>query len=101
MSGAAFREAIASFWRDEDVEYTTGTPSWRLVLRRALGGLRPGRGAQRVRGWCTVVPLIALAAGLLFTTSARTADGTQLRDDRRQQLAQLIGAKRVRLDVRE
>jgi uncharacterized protein YlxW (UPF0749 family) len=94
MLGRAFRE-------DNDVEYTTGTPSWRLVLRRALGGLRPRRGAQRVRGWSTGVPLIALAAGLLFTTSARTADGTQLRDDRRPQLAQLIADKRVRLDARE
>src|SRR3954447_380704 len=100
MSGAAFREAIASFWRDEDVEYTTGAPSWRLVLRRALGGLRPRRGARRNR-WTVGVPLIALAAGLLFTTSARTADGTQLRDDRRPQLAQLIADKRVRLDARE
>jgi uncharacterized protein YlxW (UPF0749 family) len=100
MSGAAFREAIASFWRDEDVEYTTGAPSWRLVLRRALRGLRPRRGAQRNR-WTIGVPLIALAAGLLFTTSARTADGTQLRDDRRPQLAQVISDKRARLADRE
>jgi uncharacterized protein YlxW (UPF0749 family) len=83
------------------VEYTTGAPSWRLVMRRALGGLRPRRGTQRTRGWSVVVPLIALAAGLLFTTSARTADGTQLRDDRRPQLAQLIADKRARLDARE
>ena len=83
------------------MEYTTGAPSWRLVLRRALGGLRPRRRAQRTRGWSVVVPLIALAAGLLFTTSARTADGTALRDDRRPQLAQLIADKRVRLDARE
>jgi uncharacterized protein YlxW (UPF0749 family) len=47
------------------------------------------------------VPLIALAAGLLFTTSARTADGTALRDDRRPQLAQLIQDKRARLADRE
>jgi len=82
------------------VEYTTGAPSWRLVLRRALGGLRPRRGARRNR-WTVGVPLIALAAGLLFTTSARTADGTQLRDDRRPQLAQLISDKRARLADRE
>jgi uncharacterized protein YlxW (UPF0749 family) len=79
------------------VEYTTGAPSWRLVLRRALRGLRPRRAGQRQRGWSVGVPLIALLAGLLFTTSARTADGTALRDDRRPQLAQLIGDKRVRL----
>jgi uncharacterized protein YlxW (UPF0749 family) len=93
MPGGAFRE-------DSAVEYTTGTPSWRLVLRRALGGLRPRRPAQRTRGWSVGVPLIALAAGLLFTTSARTADGTALRDDRRPQLAQLISDKRERLDAR-
>lgn len=84
-----------------DVEYATGAPSWRLVLRRALKVLRPRRRGQRTRGWSVVVPLIALAAGLLFTTSARTADGTALRDDRRPQLAQLIADKRVRLDARE
>jgi uncharacterized protein YlxW (UPF0749 family) len=83
------------------VDYTTGAPSWRLVLRRALGGLRPRRKAQRSRGWSAVVPLIALAAGLLFTTSATTADGTALRDDRRPQLAQLIADKRERLGTRE
>ncbi|GAA0564057.1 DUF881 domain-containing protein [Paractinoplanes ferrugineus] len=83
------------------MEYTTGAPSWRLVLRRALGGLRPRRRTQRVRGWSVAVPLIALAAGLLFTTSARTADGTQLRDDRRPQLAQLIADKKNRLAARE
>lgn len=83
------------------MDYTTGAPSWRLVLRRALGGLRPRRPADRTRGWSAVVPLIALAAGLLFTTSATTADGTALRDDRRPQLAQLIADKRVRLDARE
>jgi len=82
------------------VEYTTGAPSWRLVLRRALGGLRPRRGAERNR-WMVGVPLIALAAGLLFTTSARTADGTQLRDDRRPQLAQLITDKKARLADRD
>ena len=86
---------------ESDVEYTTGAPSWRLVLRRFVAGLRPRRRGQRTRGWSVVVPLIALAAGLLFTTSARTADGTQLRDDRRPQLAQLISDKRARLDVRE
>ena len=101
MPNGPFREAGEAFRRDENVEYTTGAPSWRLVLRRALGGLRPRRRTQRTRGWSVGVPLIALAAGLLFTTSARTADGTQLRDDRRPQLAQLIADKRVRLEARE
>ena len=47
------------------------------------------------------MPLIGLAAGLLFTTSATTADGTALRDDRRPQLAQLIADKRTRLESRD
>jgi uncharacterized protein YlxW (UPF0749 family) len=85
----------------ETVEYTNGAPSWRLVLRRALRSLRPRRKGQRTRGWSVVVPLIALAAGLLFTTSARTADGTALRDDRRPQLAQLIADKQQRLAEQE
>lgn len=83
------------------MDYTTGAPSWRLVLRRALGGLKPRQVAQRQRGWSLGVPLIALAAGLLFTTAATTADGTALRDDRRPQLAQLITDKRSRLDQSE
>nr|WP_232344802.1 MULTISPECIES: DUF881 domain-containing protein [Actinoplanes] len=51
--------------------------------------------------WSVGVPLIALAAGLLFTTSATTADGTSLRDDRRPQLAQLISDKKERLATSE
>jgi uncharacterized protein YlxW (UPF0749 family) len=83
------------------VDYTTGTPPWRLVLRRAVGGLRPRLRDQKQRGWSIGVPLIALAAGLLFTTSATSSDGTALRDDRRPQLTQLIADKRVRLEARE
>ncbi|MDT5042097.1 MAG: hypothetical protein QOE51_3082 [Actinoplanes sp.] len=83
------------------MEYTTGAPSWRLVVRRALGVLRPRRRGQRTRGWSVVVPLIALAAGMLFSLSARTAGGTSLRDDRRPQLAQLITDKRDRITDRE
>ena len=83
------------------MEYTTGAPSWRLVLQRAVGGLRPRRSGQRQCGWSVGVPLIALAAGLLFTTSATTSSGTALRDDRRPQLAQLIEDKRGRLAKRE
>jgi uncharacterized protein YlxW (UPF0749 family) len=42
------------------------------------------------RRWALLVPLIAALAGLLFTTSARTAAGTALRDDRRPELSRLI-----------
>ena len=76
------------------MEYTTGATSWRKVLRRAVVGLLPRRSGQRRPGWSAAVPLIALAAGLLFTTSATTANGTSLREDRRPELAQLIQDRR-------
>ncbi|BEL10569.1 DUF881 domain-containing protein [Actinoplanes sichuanensis] len=77
-----------------------GGASWQLVLRRVARGLRPRRDRRR-SVWSAGVPLIALAAGLLFTTSATTADGTALRDDRRPQLTQLIAEKRTRLAANE
>ena len=60
-----------------------------------------------------LVPLTALAAGLLFATSASTAQGTDLRADRRLQLTELIaretagverlerGAAELRREVQE
>ncbi|WP_018724296.1 DUF881 domain-containing protein [Salinispora fenicalii] len=71
------------------MEYTSGAASWRKVLRRVIAALirRP---RQRRLGWPVGVPLIAVAAGLLFTTTATTAGGTTLREDRRPQLNQLI-----------
>jgi uncharacterized protein YlxW (UPF0749 family) len=44
-----------------------------------------------------LVPLIAALAGLLLTTSARTAAGTTLRDDRRPELARLIDQRRAQV----
>ncbi|WP_045742546.1 MULTISPECIES: DUF881 domain-containing protein [Actinoplanes] len=82
------------------MDNAAGGPSWRLVLRRVARGLKPRRGDRR-SVWSAGVPLIALAAGLLFTTSATTADGTALRDDRRPQLAQLITEKRERFAQHE
>jgi len=77
------------------VEYTSGgAASWRKVARRAGAGLLPRRRRQRRPGWSAAVPLIALAAGFLFTTSANTADGTALREDRRPELTQLIEDRR-------
>jgi uncharacterized protein YlxW (UPF0749 family) len=72
------------------MEYTSGAASWRKVLRRAVVALLPRRSGQRRRGWSVAVPLIALAAGLLFTATANTAGGTPLREDRRPELTQLI-----------
>ena len=76
------------------MEYTSGAASWRKALRRAVSALlrRPRR---RRPGWSVGVPLIAAAAGLLFTTTATTAGGTALREDRRPQLNQLIEDRRA------
>ncbi len=40
--------------------------------------------------WRLLVPVAALGAGFLFATSATTADGTDLRSDRRLRLAELV-----------
>jgi uncharacterized protein YlxW (UPF0749 family) len=47
-----------------------------------------------VRPAMVLVPVTALAAGLLFATSASTAQGTDLRADRRLQLTELIARER-------
>lgn len=83
------------------MEYTTGAASWRQVLRRAAAGLKWRRPGPRRTGWGIGVPLIALAAGLLFTTTATTADGTTLREDRRPQLNQVIEDRRKQVTASE
>jgi uncharacterized protein YlxW (UPF0749 family) len=75
--------------------------SWRDAFRRAASALlRPGRAVRRP-GWSLGVPVIALVAGLLFTTSATTAAGTPLREDRRVELTELIEEQQERVDVAE
>lgn len=83
------------------MEYTSGAASWQKVLRRIVAGLLPRRPRQRRPGWSIGVPLIAAAAGLLFTTTATTAGGTALREDRRPQLAQLIDDRREQVAASE
>ena len=53
------------------------------------------------RGRAALVPAVALLAGLLFATSAETAQGTDLRAGRRLQLTELIARERAGLDRRE
>ena len=53
------------------------------------------------RPWTLLVPLTALGAGLLFATSASTAQGTDLRADRRLQLTELIARERAAVLRRE
>ena len=47
------------------------------------------------RLWTVLVPVIAAVAGLLLTTTARTAAGTNLRDDRRPELTRVIEERRT------
>src|SRR3712207_7950336 len=43
--------------------------------------------------WATLVPVVALAAGLLFATSSQTAQGTDLRGGEATELSALIPAR--------
>jgi len=54
-----------------------------------LGSRLPVR-FRRVSAWQALVPVVALAAGLLFATSGRTAQGTDLRAGNITELSQLI-----------
>lgn len=54
-----------------------------------------------VRVWRALVPLTALGAGLLFATSASTAQGTDLRAGRRTQLTDLIAEERRQVAAQE
>jgi uncharacterized protein YlxW (UPF0749 family) len=50
----------------------------------------PGAAPARRRAWRLLVPVTALGAGLMFATSASTAQGTDLRGGRFSQLTELI-----------
>jgi uncharacterized protein YlxW (UPF0749 family) len=81
-------------------EYTPGRgTTWRVAVRRAATVLAPRPG--RRRRWSALVPAIAALAGLLFTTSARTSAGTNLRDDRRPELTRLIAERLARVEAQE
>lgn len=60
-----------------------------------------GGGWSRRRIWTAMVPVTAVAAGLLFSTSASTAAGTDLRAGRRLQLTELIGQERAEVARQE
>ncbi len=69
---------------------------------RPDGGPEDALGDRRApRGWRVLVPVTALLAGLLFATSAATADGTDLRAGRRSQLTDLIARERRTVDTQE
>jgi uncharacterized protein YlxW (UPF0749 family) len=81
---------------DANSEEPGSSASWGKALRRAGGILLPR--ARRRRRWSLLVPVIAALAGLLFTTTAHTAAGTNLRDDRRPELTRLIGERKVQVE---
>ncbi len=56
---------------------------------------------MKVRVWAVLVPLTALSAGLMFATSASTAQGTDLRADRRLRLTELIARERQDVERRD
>lgn len=68
-------------------------------LPAALG--RPGEGLRRLgrrpTAWAALVPVVALAAGLLFATSGQTARGTDLRGGEVIELSGLISQRRAAL----
>jgi len=63
--------------------------------------VRASRRPRAPSSWSLLVCLTATAAGLLFATSAATAQGTDLRADRRLQLTELIARERAELRARE
>ena len=72
------------------VEQVSGPSSWGRALRRAVTALLPRRRVNPRNGWSVLVPVVTLLAGVLFTATVRTANGTDLRNDRRPELSNLI-----------
>ena len=66
-----------------------------------MDGEVPPEPVRPRRAWGVLVPLTALLAGLLFATSAATAQGTDLRAGRRSQLTELISDQRREVDRQE
>jgi uncharacterized protein YlxW (UPF0749 family) len=62
------------------------------------GLAREGKGDVR-SGWALGVPVVLAVAGLLMATSAQTARGTDLRSERRTDLADLVRAQETRAEA--
>jgi uncharacterized protein YlxW (UPF0749 family) len=52
---------------------------------------------KRSFAWSTLTPVVLAVAGMLFSLSAATAQGTDLRDDRRPELTSLISERKQEL----
>ena len=57
-------------------------------------------GTTRSRIWSIAVPIVAVGAGFLIVSGASTAQGTDLRAERRTELTDLIAARQAQLSVR-
>ncbi len=68
------------------------------ALLRMLRTFLPRRTSERRGAWWYIVPLVLFAAGMLLATTAKTAQGTQLRNDRRVEVSELITQRRVEVD---
>src|SRR5206468_10054073 len=93
-SAASVVRSVRAGGKGALMEYISGASSWRSALRQAAGVLLPRRAAERRRGWSWGVPVVLMLAGLLFTTTATTAGGTELRNDRRPELAGVIAERK-------
>ncbi|WP_432995894.1 DUF881 domain-containing protein [Dactylosporangium sp. CA-233914] len=76
------------------MEYTSGGSSWTAALRRLGRAMLPRRRPKRTFGWSVLTPVVLAVAGMLFSLSAATAQGTDLRDDRRPELTNLIAERK-------
>src|SRR3954447_9512049 len=54
----------------------------------------PNRPEKRSFAWSVLTPVVLVVAGMLFSLSAATAHGTDLRDDRRPELTNLIAERK-------
>ncbi|WP_432844362.1 DUF881 domain-containing protein [Dactylosporangium sp. CA-092794] len=54
----------------------------------------PRRRSRRGFAWSVLTPVVLVVAGTLFSLSAKTAQGTDLRDDRRPELTNLISQRK-------
>jgi uncharacterized protein YlxW (UPF0749 family) len=68
---------------------------------KALARWQTGLGWRRPTRWAMAVPLVFALAGLIASTSAQTARGTDLRSDGRTSTADLVREQQHRADLQE